>query len=121
MRQLWENLRGARRLGIFAALTALALVALLLLGNSGQRSATREGTALEARLASLLEQIDGVQDVHVMIAEQDGTISGAVVVCGGLEGVRAYLGIQSTVQALLGLEADRVRILGGDGMGGGIS
>ena len=114
--RLREALRGARGLWLFAL--AVLLAALLLALPGVGRPAPEGETALERRLAELLGQIDGVGKVHVMISGDDAP-EGVVVICDRLESVRALLELQSAVQALLDVDADRIRIIGRNGFGGG--
>lgn len=121
LKRLGECVRGARRIGLFAAVALAALLALVWLdGGSGQREAPAGKTELEARLESLLEKIDGTGDVSVMIVENaDGSTGGAVVVSSGLDDIGTYLEVQSALRALLDVELSRVRIIGRQGAFGG--
>ena len=90
---LWERLRGARSIGIFVSLALAALLA--------------------------LSAVDGAGRVRAMVLQdENGAITGAVVVAEGLEDVSTWLKLQGAVMTLLGLEAERVEIIGGR-FGGG--
>ena len=120
MKPLLERLHGARHIGLFAGLVALALLALVLTNGRESSGGTVGETSLERRLEQLLGQIDGVGRVNVMITEDgDGAIIGAVVVAEGLEDIRPALEIQTAVRTLLRLDADRVSIIGRQGSYGG--
>ena len=113
-----ERLRGARRLELYAAAVALALLGLIAL-RSAPGGVTVQRTELEARLERVLSRIDGAGAVSAMINEDaDGTVIGAVVVADGLSGVRAYLQLQRAVRAALDIEVSRVTIIGGSAFGG---
>lgn len=117
MRTLLERLRAARFLEVGLLIVALAILGLAMLNLSDAREDAR-CTGLEQRLARLLQQIDGVGKVNVMIAQDDdGAVTGAVIVAKDLRDVRTTLEIESAVQALLGLELDRIRVIGGRGDG----
>ena len=116
---LWERLRGARGIEILAALAVAALLALALLRGVGGRDAT-ERTALEARLESILSDIDGAGDVRAMVTQDgEGRVTGALIVASELDSVRTYLNLQSAVATLLEVDLSRVEIVGRDGCFGG--
>lgn len=116
---LWDKIRGARRVELFAALALAALLLLLLLGQRGPRS-EGERTALEARLERVLSGVDGAGTVRAMVSEDgDGRATGAVIVAPAAEDVRTYLSLQAAVTKLLALEADSVEIIGKGGRFGG--
>lgn len=116
MKPLWERLRGARRIEWFAALVLLALLALALTGSRLEWPGEHGGTALEKRLESILSRIDGVGPVSVMISEDgDGNPIGALIVAKALEDVRPALEIQIAVRTLLGIDENRIRVIGGQG------
>ncbi len=69
----------------------------------------------------MLEQIDGVGHVSAMISlDEEGAVTGAVIVASDLNDVLTGLEIQSAVQALLGVEADRIRVIPGRNGRGGV-
>ena len=116
---LWERLRGARGIEILAALALAALLALALLRGGGWKGDTTQ-TALEARLEGILSQIDGAGDVRAMVAqEEDGRVTGALIVASELDSVSTYLSLQGAVTALLEVDLSRVEIIGRDGRFGG--
>ena len=116
---LWDRLRGARRVELFAALALAALVLLLLLGQRGPRI-EGERTALEARLERVLSGIDGAGAVRAMVTEdENGGATGAVIVAPAAEDVRTFLSLQAAVSKLLALEVDRIEIIGRGGRFGG--
>lgn len=113
---LWERLRGARSIGIFVSLALAALLALALLHGGAPASS---GTELEVRLERVLSAVDGAGRVRAMVLQdENGAITGAVVVAEGLEDVSTWLKLQGAVMTLLGLDADKVEIIGGR-FGGG--
>lgn len=114
--RLWERLRGARHIAFFAALAGISALALILAG--GQRESQPQGgrTALEARLEAILGEVDGVEDVRVMITQDEaGETIGVVVVAERLRDMRAYLDVQSAVRTLLDARLDQIRIIGRPG------
>lgn len=114
---LTEKLRGARRIEWFAAVVLLALLALLLLNGAERPSDGR--TALERRVERILSRIDGVGGVSAMINEEDGAVTGAVIVADGLSDVREYLELQGAVATLLDIDLSKIRIVGnGEAFGG---
>lgn len=117
--RLWEMLRGARRIELFAALALAALIALLLLKGGGGDAAV-EKTALETRVEHILSRMEGVGEVSAMITEDEGGgVRGALIVAGELEDLAVYLRLQRAVAALLEVEVDRIEIIGRAGSIGG--
>ena len=120
MKPLLERLRGARHIEWFAALVLLTLLALALTGGRAALSPKNQGSSLERRLEAILSRIDGVGRVSVMIAEDEqGTPVGAVIVAEGLTEVRPALEVQAAVRTLLGIEENRIRVIGRHGSFGG--
>lgn len=116
MKPLLERLRGARRIEWFAALVLLALLILALTGGGPARPSANVESSLEKRLESILSQIDGVGRASVMISlDEAGRPVSAVIVARGLEDVRPALEIQAAVRTLLGIDAGRIRVIGGQG------
>ena len=122
MREIWDRIRGARRLELFAAVVLIALIAAAWLNGGGMDRLRSEPdrTELERRLESILEAVDGAGRVRAMVSQgEDGGVVGAVVVSDGLSDVSTYLKIQSAVQALLDIDASQIRIIGPKEMFGG--
>lgn len=116
---LWERLRGARGVELLAALAVAALLALALLRGVGGRSAP-ERTELEARLESILSEIDGAGQVRAMVTQDgEGRATGALIVATQLDSVKTYLNLQGAVATLLEVDLSRVEIVGRDGCFGG--
>ena len=120
VKRLLEGLRGARRIEWFAALALAALLALMLFNHSGDGGGS--GTELELRVERILGRVEGAGKVSAMIAQdEDGTVTGAVIVAEGLSDIRTYLRLQRAVSALLDVAQDRIEIIGGSfSPGGGI-
>ena len=58
---------------------------------------------------------------HPIAQDEDGTVTGAVIVAEGLSDIRTYLRLQRAVSALLDVAQDRIEIIGGGfNPGGGI-
>ena len=120
MKTLVERLRAARFMEVGLLIVALAILGLMMLNAGSNAREDVRGTSLEIRLARLLQQIDGVGRVNVMIAQDDdGAVTGVVIVAGGLSDVRTCLEIESAVQALLGVDLDHIRIIGSQNVRGG--
>ena len=113
MSSLWERLRAAPKVGVFAGVALAAVLALLLAKPGGEGDAAR--SPLERRLERILSGIEGVSDVRVMVTEgENGAVDGVLIVCGHMDGLRAGLRVQRAVQALLNLELDRISVMGGE-------
>ena len=108
MKKMLDMLRGARRIELFVALVAAAVLLLQLVGSVS----TGSGTELEQRLAGILGQIDGVGRVRVMVTENaNGEAEGVLVVADGADDVGVCLQLQYAVQTLLGTDAARIEIV----------
>ena len=111
MDTVWARLRN-RRAWIAAGAALLALFLLLLMNRSG---GTRDDgrSALELRLERILSEIYDGGRVSVMVAQEDGASpGGAVIVAAGLEDIRVALELQRAARTLLGIDADRVSVIG---------
>jgi len=109
MKRLLETLRGARKIEIFLA--AVAIAVLLMQGSSCFQSQST-GTELEQRLEAILARIEDVGRVDVMVNESaDGTPNGVLVVAEGADDISVCLRLQYAVQALLGIDASEIEIV----------
>lgn len=109
MKRLMEIFRGARRIEIFLALAAIAI---LLLQWGGTPTSGGMQTELESRLSAILSQMDGVGKVHVMIAQDEtGSVEGVLVVADGADDVGVRLRIQYALQTLLDAEASDIEVV----------
>ena len=115
---LFDRLRSARHIWLFAAVALACLLALVGLKNN-PIAVSPDRSALEARLEGILSSIEGAGRVRVMITQsEDGAPTGAVVVANEVEDMRAYLNMQSAVRTLLDIDLDRIRIIGRAESGG---
>lgn len=113
-----ERFRGERRIELYILVVAISMLALIAL--RGSRSAAPSASSVEQRLAAILSQIDGAGRVSVMLREESGEDPGGVViVADGLVDVKTYLNLQRAARAATGFDADRIAIIGNDGMFGG--
>ena len=100
-------------------MVAIALLGMLIFNRADTTGDVGE-LSLEKKLANILEQIDGVNEVHVMIAEDEaGAPCGAVIVTNGIKSVQTWLDVQSAARAALGIDVSRIRVIGLSGMEGG--
>lgn len=100
--ELWKKLSGYR----YALLVAAVGLALMLIPTGASAAKSDEThSAEEARLAALLEQIEGVGHTQVLLSE-----SGAVVVSEGAAQASVRLAITQAVRCYTGLGANEVTI-----------
>ena len=112
---LRDALRGARHLRLYAVVALVGILGILWLNGVGAPSGP-EKTPLEARLERLLGQIDGAGKVSAMVVQDEqGGVTGAVIVVDRIRDMRTYLKLQTSVQALLDVGLDRIRIIPGEG------
>ena len=88
----------------YALLAAAVGLALLLWPAGGRQENSAEG-AEEARLASLLEAMEGVGRAQVRLSE-----NGAAVVCQGADSPTVRLDVTQAMRCYTGLSSDRIVI-----------
>lgn len=114
MKAILESLRAARHIELILILVLLAALGLWAFRSPGNTLSNK--TELELRIERLLEHMDGVGSVEVMVSvDADGNPAGAAVVVNDAISVRSRLEIQSAIQALLNIEAQRIRVIGKGG------
>lgn len=84
---------------------AVGLALLLWPTGGGEQSEYSAGGAEEARLASLLEAMEGVGRAQVLLSE-----NGAAVVCQGADSASVRLDIVEAMRCYTGLGSDRIVI-----------
>lgn len=106
-----EKLRGARKIEVFAAIVVIALLALQWM-NTAAISPSGEKSELEVRLESILTQIEGAGRVDAMITQQEnGVVTGALIVAEGADDIKTYLNLQNAVKTLLNIDLSQIRII----------
>ena len=109
---LWERLRAAPRVALYAGVALAAALALLLVRPGQGGDAARSG--LERRLERMLSGVDGVSGVRVMVTEDEsGAVEGVLIVCRRMDGLRAGLRLQRAVRALLDVDLERISVMSG--------
>jgi len=109
MNKLLSTLRGARKLEVFLAVAAAAL---LLLHLGDRYSSTGIETELERRLTKVLSQVENVGSLQVMVTEDEsGRPEGVLIVAEGASDISVCLNLQYAVQTLLGVECSRIEII----------
>ncbi len=74
-----------------------------------------EYTEAEHRLQALLEELEGVGNVHVMITEADrGEVEGIAVVAEGAENAVVVRNITEIVQALFPVDSHKIKVIKGN-------
>lgn len=94
--------------GVWAAMAACALLCLLLL-TSGKNEEGK--TDKEIRLERVMEKIEGAGDTDVMIAEENGCVTGVLVVSQGAEDIAVRLRLQNAVKTLLDVDNERINVM----------
>lgn len=118
IKRLLDRLRGARRIELFAALALAALLALMLM-DIVRSGGGEPRTELESRVERILGRVEGAGRVSVMISqEEDGDVTGVVIVAEGLSDVQTYLRLQRAVSALLNVDVGKIEIIGARPFGG---
>ena len=124
---LKERLARLKGMEWIVLLVLFGILGSLLLADGGlQFSAQQSNSGLEARLAAILTNMDGVGRVQVMIYDEGSVQSeglfavsagsaqtrpvGVVVVADGANDIRVRLELIRAVQTLMGLPADAVEV-----------
>lgn len=111
MKAVTDWLKEKKKLIIVIALIALLIaVVFLFFGGSEDVSGDFSKTDTELRLTALLESMDGIGDAEVMITEQDGVISGVVVVCEGADRIAVRNDILNAVSTALNINKNIIAI-----------
>ena len=108
---LFGLIKRNRRLVLVIAILVLGVFLVILgsVGMGGKREA--EADDEEARLSSLLSEIDGVGECKVMISlNSRGEVASAVVVCRGASDVEVRRALLEAVTSLYGIGSNRVSI-----------
>ena len=107
MKRLTEMLKGARRIEFWIAAAAICALLALSLGDGESSGAS----STEARMERILSRIEGAGRVTVMLSGEEGAVEGAVVAASGAGNARVVLELQRVVQALTGLELEKIEIV----------
>ena len=118
MGNFWAALKGAKRME-WILLLAVAAALVLLVSNQGGAGGAR--TELEARMESVLSQVEGAGRVRVLVSEGEGdaqafsqqgkSVQGVVIVADGAGDVKVALELSGAAQALLGVDANKIQVL----------
>ena len=107
MKKFLEELRGAKRIELFAVVAAIAMLVLSLCGESGTSSGLF--TSEELRLSGILESIAGAGRVEVMLSSADS--GGVLIVTEGAENIEVCLRLQYAAETLTGADASEIEII----------
>ena len=97
---------------VVALIALLILVVFLFFGTGGEESALGDYSKSDAevRLTALLERIDGVGDTEVMITEDEGVVTGVVIVCEGADSIMVRNDILNAVSTALNINKNIIAI-----------
>lgn len=95
--------------GVWAAMAACALLCLLLLASGKNEGEAK--TDKEIRLERVMEKIEGAGDTDVMIAEENGCVTGVLVVAQGAGDIAVRLRLQNAVKTLLDVENEKINVM----------
>lgn len=105
-KEKWMNRLGA---GGWAMIGALALLCLLFMYSQKEDDPVK--TDMEARMERLLSKAEGAGKTSVMINEEDGKVTGVLIVSEGAENISVRLRIQEAARALLNVDNERVHVI----------
>ena len=115
LRKLREN-KTARVLLIAAVAFVLLLGCWLVFGREQNTAPTGSyaPTEQEERIAALLSEIEGIESVNVLIAEEDGVPVSVVVVFDGEDGILTRLRITQITASALNIADNREHVYPSD-------
>lgn len=105
--------RDKKKLIAVIALVVLLIVAVFLLFGDGKKQSSLSDSFrsdTELRLVALLESMDGVGDAEVMVTENDGDVTGVVVVCDGANSIVVRNDILNAVSTALDINKNIIAI-----------
>lgn len=117
---LFQKLKNIKHIEIIIAVIFAVIILLIYLSSiSSTKSLTstsKNQTQLEARLSSILEDLEGVGNVSVMINyyDEEQTSAGVVVVASGADNLKVRLEILKAVETVLNLPTTNIEILVGN-------
>lgn len=109
LKKLWENKVVRVCILAFAALLLLLMVWKVFFASSSS-AAVFEQTEREIRLIQLLKEIDGIDDVHVLITESEGAVVSAVIVYEGKDEILVRMHILDIASSALNLGKQYVQV-----------
>lgn len=95
--------------GGWALLAALLLLCVLFV--SSRRDEGNVKTDMEIRMERIIQKLAGAGDVYVMINEEDGAVTGVLIVCEGADDIRVRLRVQDAARALLNIDNERIHVV----------
>ncbi len=110
MKAVTDWLKEKKKLIIVIALIALLIAIVFLFFGGEERSGDFSKTDKELRLTALLESMDGIGEAEVMITEEEGLISGVVVVCEGADRIAVRNDILNAVSTALDINKNIIAI-----------
>ncbi len=112
MNKFIQSLKNNKRIIAIVLLVGALIAAVWFLNSTEEESSSAEvsKSATEIRLCALLSSIEGVGDTDVMIYENEGEISGVVIVCSGGDSIMVRNDILNAVSTALNIEKNIIAI-----------
>lgn len=95
--------------GGWAALGIFLLLCLLL--YESKRESADVKTEMEIRLEQVLEKVSGAGETYAMINEENGNVTGVLIVCEGAENIAVRLRVQDAARAILNVENANIHVM----------
>ena len=113
MKALTEWFKDKKKI-IVVVLLIILLIAAVFLFFGGESNTSVLGDAMKAdtelRLTALLESMDGIDSVEVMVTEDEGVVTGVVVVCDGADRIMIRNDILNAVSTALNINKNIIAI-----------
>lgn len=113
MKALTEWFKDKKKI-IVVVLLIILLIAAVFLFFGGESNTSVLGDAMksdtELRLTALLESMDGIDSVEVMVTEDEGVVTGVVVVCDGADRIMIRNDILNVVSTALNINKNIIAI-----------
>lgn len=101
----WISRMGA---GSWAALGVLVILCLLLFRLNRENGDVK--TEKEIRMERVLKKLSGAGETYVMINEENGSVTGALIVCEGAEDISVRLRVQDAARAILQVDNQKIHV-----------
>lgn len=113
--KIFQKLKNIKHIEIIIAIIFAVIILLIYLSSTNFTSTSKSSsTNLEARLETILSDIDGAGNVSVLINDSNDQIDGVIVVASGADNVYVKMNILKAVETVLKIPTAQIEILVGN-------
>ena len=112
MKKWLDKKRGGKliEIGLFLSLALVLCVAVWQAFFKEDKAGEAQGSAEEAKLVAILENIAGVGEAEVMIGVYEDGQRGVVIVCEGANNLSVIIDVREAASIALGIEPKNVKV-----------